>query len=502
MLKPFPYQDEAIADCRKYVIAGKRRVILCMLMGAGKTLCALELMRLCSDLGKKCLFLCDRRMLASQAVERARQQEVIAGMIMAGHGVDMTAPCQFASKQTVESWLKSGRLELPNFDLVIQDECHRAVSPKYLDLYNRWPRAVRIGLTATPVLGNGNGMGAYYDALIQPIKPSGLKEMGRIVGVRAFAPHVPDLKGVKKDKDGDYSAKSLSERMNRANLIGDVAGWWKRLAEGRPSIYFSCDVAHAMSMRDEFVAQGVAAEMICDETNDDTRDDTKRKLETGEIKVVVNCDVLAEGIDWPFVSCIGLVRPTKRLRRYLQNAGRGMRAHPGKEDCLIIDHSGCVPYHGFPDIDRDWPLDPCDNVDKMAEKKQKESQPMVCVKCSAVFKGSRTCPECGHVHIIVKTPKDYAQRNGTLIEVSKGDLPAEVSVILKQRFWGMCIGVAIKRNGKAGMAAGMFSNKFGIPPWQASVTPLPSSRDGWQRPACEVFPGFARGRVNRGDAYE
>lgn len=503
MQTSFPYQVKAIDDIREKVRAGKRRVILCMLMGAGKTHCALEFMRRCSELGKRSLFLCDRRMLATQSLDRAREHELECGLIMSGNGTNLSAPCQFASKQTVESWIKSGRIEVPPVDLIIQDECHRAVSKKYIELFAHWPNAVRIGLTATPCLGNGDGMGAYYDAIVQPIMPSQLRAMGRTVPVRAFGAHTPDLTGVKKDKDGDYSARSLSERMNRKNLIGDVAGWWKRLGGDRPSIYFACDIAHAISIRDEVRANGVTAEMICDETPDEDRDNIRRLSESGEIKIVVNCDVLAEGIDWPWISCIGLVRPTKRLRRYLQNAGRGMRAYPGKANCIILDHSGCVTYHRFPDIDRIWPLDACDNIDRMAkEKKDSEPSTMQCVKCSAIFVGSRTCPECGHVHAFEKQAKDYAQKNGTLIEISSGDMPEETSQLLMQRFWGTCIAVAVKRNSKAGAAAGMFSSKFGIPPWQAKVNPLPSVNSAWQSPAYEVFPGYGKRKDQHGDAWE
>ena len=62
-----------------------------------------------------------------------------------------------------------------------------------------------------------------------------------------------------------------------------------------------------------------------------------------------------------------------------------------------------------------------------------------------------------------------------------------------QRFWGTCIGVAIKRQKSAGMAAQMFSQKFKVPPWEAGVDHLPADRDAWKRPARDVFPGFVRG---------
>ncbi len=502
-LEPFQYQLEGIQALRDGFKAGKNRGLLVMLMGAGKSVLAMELMRLTSERGNRCLFLCDRRMLADQAVEVAKEQGLDAGILMANRGSNMSALCQFASKQSLLSWLKKGLIELPDFKLVVTDEAHRATSDTWLALHRRWPNAFHIGLTATPCLGNGNGLGAYYDFLIQPIKPSGLRELNRIVPVRAFAPHIPNLKGVRNGKDGDYAASGLSKVMTRANLIGDVCGWWKRLAENRPSIYFGCDVAHALAIRDEFVANGVTAEMICDETADDERKTIRENSKTGETKVVVNCDVLAEGIDWPWISCIGLVRPTKRLRRYLQNAGRGLRACEGKMDLLILDHAGCVLYHGMPDIDRDWSIDPCDNIDAKSQQKPPTKGMIRCSNCSALFSGSRTCPECGHTHVEVKTAKDYATKNGTLVEVNGGDMPQEAKKLLQQRFWGTCVGVAIKRRAKAGMAAGMFSQKFGIPPWEAGVSPLPDGRGAWQRPACDVFPGFIRGqKPSKGDSYE
>lgn len=495
MLTPFSYQVRAIDDLRAARATGLRRLILCMLMAAGKTLCSLELMRLCAEKGMRSLFLCDRRMLADQAVERAREQGLWAGLLLSGRGWDLEAPNQFGSKQTVESWLKRGKLELPPFDLGIIDECHRGVEYQR-QLFERHPNVTWVGLTATPCLGNGSGMGGYYQAIVQPVKPSELLALGRIVPVRAFAPHVPDLKGVRGGADGDWSAKSLSARMNRKNLVGDVCGWWQRHGGNRPSVYFACDVAHAISIRDEFRSQGVAAELVCDETPDQEREAIRRQLEVGIIKVVVNCDVLAEGVDWPFVSCVGLVRPTKRLRRYLQNAGRGLRAHPGKHDCIIIDHAGCVLLHGFPDVDREWPLSADDNIDRARNHDPGEPAAVRCQNCTAVFTGSRKCPECGHMNAWSKTKeaKDYALSNGTLIEVCQGDLPPETTKLLMQRFWGSCIGTAIKRHKNAGMAAGMFSGKFKVPPWEAGVEPLPEAKEDWQRPAEEVFPGFARSK--------
>lgn len=493
-LTPFDYQIEALDGLRAGFRAGKRRGLLCMLMRAGKTFVAMNMMRGAAERGKRSLFLCDRRLLAEQAVEVALDEGLDAGLLMAGRGTNRSAPCQFASKQTLTSRIARGTIDLPDFDLIVTDEAHRGEGETWQALKARWPRAWQVGLTATPCLGNGGGMGAYYDFLVQPITPSRLREMGRIVPVRAFEPHYPDLTGVKTGKDGDYAPRALAKAMTRAGMVGDRVGWWKRLAEGRPSIYFSCDIAHALAIRDEFNCEGVPAEIICAETPDDERRDIKRRLKNGSLMAVVNYDVLAEGIDWPFVSCIGLVRPTKRLRRYLQNAGRGMGADEGKKDMILIDHAGCVRYHGFPDRDIVWPLDPSDNVDKMNRNSANLRPPFRCVQCFALIVGTNRCPECGHVHKAKQMPKDYGIAGGTLVEATRDEISPEDMATLRGRFWCSCIGTAIKRMTKAGVAAKMFSGKFGLPPWEAGVKPLPPNRGDWQRPAVEVFPGFRRGQ--------
>src|SRR5205085_1494500 len=158
MLSPFDYQQRAIDALRQCYAAGKRRAILGMPMRSGKTLVALELMRLAQEKGRRSLFLCGRRLLVDQAADRARDQGLDAGMIMARRGWDLSAACQFVMKQTVQKWLGSGKLELPEFQLGVIDECHRGLDYQKR-LFEQYPNISWIGLSGTPVLGKGDGMG-------------------------------------------------------------------------------------------------------------------------------------------------------------------------------------------------------------------------------------------------------------------------------------------------------------------------------------------------------
>jgi DNA repair protein RadD len=107
-------------------------------------------------------------------------------------------------------------------------------------------------------------------------------------------------------------------------------------------------VLHAQMLAQRFNAMGIAAGYIDANTPREEREAIGERLRLGELKVVVNIETCTTGLDWPFVSCIQLCRPTKSAIRYVQIIGRGLRSAPGKSDCIIIDHSetsremGCI----------------------------------------------------------------------------------------------------------------------------------------------------------------
>lgn len=511
MRQPFDYQVAARDQARDHADKGRRNILIGMLMRAGKTGVAMLVMHGAQAKGKRSLFLCDRRMLVNQAAEEAHAWDVDGGVIMAGKPLDPEAPAQFCSKQTLNRWaIKGDKIDLPEADVVIVDEAHRADGAIDRAIRERYPKALRLGLTATPCDSRGNGLGGEnWQALVLPITPTELRQRGRIVPVKCFAPYVPNLRGVRKDDNGEYSARSLSLKMNRKNLIGDVVGWKKKVAPGRKGIYFACDIPHAVDLRTEFNAAGVPCELICDETSDDERDRIKADLEAGRIEVVVNYGVLAEGVDWPFVSLVGLVRPMRKLRNYLQCAGRCMGSHPDKEDAIILDHSGCALYHGYPDEDFPWALDPDANADDANQRSRKgrKARWLRCPNCTLLFQSAKVCPHCNHV--IHTGPQGHEKKldttGGVLIEMGRDDkIDDESKRKMRSKYWIVCICAAIKRGQTAYMAAKMFLNRFGVSVKDAGVGPLPADHFAWSRPAAEVFKAFTlAGRRERArDAME
>lgn len=183
------------------------------------------------------------------------------------------------------------------------------------------------------------------------------------------------------------------------------------------------------------------------------------------IQVLCNCNLASYRFDLPELSCVVLARPTKSLVLFLQMIGRGLRPAPGKQDCLILDHAGNVHRHGFATAQRCWTLDGdwalAGPGAKDGRPEPTELRTITCADCSAVFSGSRVCPECGW------SPKPQGRPvetiDGELVEIGAG-LPADEAD--QMRFFAELLGERELRGRQPGWAAHRFRDKFGrFPPW-------------------------------------
>lgn len=479
-----PHQVGAHESLRAGFRSGQKRGLLVMPTGAGKTVTALEMLKQTAARGKRGLFLCDRRVLVAQAAREAREYGIIAGIVMAdaprGYKVP-DAPVQFASKDTLMVRYKGSRgfwSELPPADLIITDEAHRSMADTWEALMALYPAAFEVGLTATAARGDGKGLGRRYEFLVAPTSYSALIAAGVLTPARCFAPKEPDPEQAGKKK----------RKPKRSDLVGDVVGWWKRLADGRRTFVFASGVQHSMSLRDEFRNAGIPAEHLDGDTPDDERDAVLGpggRLATGETLVVCSCSVLKYGVDCPSVECVQIVDGFGSLVDYLQACGRGLRASPGKSECVVIDHAGAVLYHGFPDADRVWTLD--DETDMAEEYREqmeagKQPRPVTCPECFTIYSGRPDCPACGH-----RPPRPAADpvgmESGQLFEVDRQTMydwrPEDY-----ERGWRDAVYAAAHGGRTLGAAANIFARKFDRPPWKCGVgLPLPGHRAAWKDPA-------------------
>lgn len=232
-----------------------------------------------------------------------------------------------------------------------------------------------------------------------------LNAAGVLVGLRIFnTPLVTqqELRALPKDNDNDFQAAALGELLGRPKLVGDVVENWLKTANGKRTLCFAVSKAHGAALLESFRRQGIAAEMLTDADDEATREEIIGRLEAGETLVVINCFLLAYGVDVPSVECVILARPTRSLVMYLQMVGRGLRSAPGKTSCILMDHGHVVENLGLPQSDQAWTLDPARNVNvetfKAQSRKSVDESPRTCRECKAMWLTSergKSCPECG-----------------------------------------------------------------------------------------------------------
>jgi superfamily II DNA or RNA helicase len=412
-MKLRPYQAEIIERLRASIRRGVRRLLLQLPTGAGKTVIAAEIIHGAGLRGKKILFLAHRRELIDQCSEKLTEFGVDHGIIR-------------ASDRRRKPWLSvhvcsvptlARRENLPAADILVIDEAHRSAAESYRKVSDQYPNAVVLGLSATPQRTDGKGLGTLFEELVCGPSIQELTKAGYLVPTKIFGHPLPDLSDV-HIQAGDYKSDELAIAMNKPKLVGSLTEHWLKLAENRQTIAFTVSIEHSKSVVEDFRRSGVACEHLDGGTPDEERAAILRRLRSGETRVVSNVGIMTEGFDCPPVSCLVLARPTCSVCLYLQMVGRALRPYPGKSNCLILDHAGCVSQHSFPDEDRDWSLD-----DRPRKKKNDDDlralSVRMCKQCWLAYPSTMDkCPGCGAVH--EKQAREIEHEVGELQELKPG----------------------------------------------------------------------------------
>ncbi len=433
---PRPYQSSAIVRLRENFSKGIRRQLLVAPTGAGKTTIAAIMIDGARRKQKRIWFLAHRKELIDQCSTRLDDHEVDHGVIRSGHPrLKPWLPVQVVSVATVVRGDRLGKLEAP--DLIIVDEAHRAMAKTYVEVFDAYPDAAVIGLTATPWRLDGKPLGDRFDELVLVAKPQELIDLGFLLTPRVFAPHIPDLRGVRRVK-GDYQRGALADRMNTATLTGDIVKHYLERVAPTPTpcaAAFAVNVAHSEAIRDKFLDAGVAAAHLDAKTPPRERNQILADLKAGTLRVVTNCEILTEGWDLPSLGGVILARPTQSVALALQMMGRGMRPFEGKTGWVLLDHAGCVFEHGFPQDDREYSLEkPAKREKKPRDDEDDPGSVTVCEECFCAYLSKlRECPACGHVREVSRGAIEEV--DGTLVELTPEQLRKEELRQFKSTPW-------------------------------------------------------------------
>ncbi|WP_257970698.1 type I restriction endonuclease subunit R [Vibrio parahaemolyticus] len=391
------YQNEAIRRVTEGVDESKRKFLLVMATGTGKTRTTIALVDalLRAKRIQRVLFLADRRELVRQAMSEFKTHLPNESLARIGSGETSGARIQFSTYPSMMQVYS--RLSVGYYDMIVADESHRSIYQRYKAIFDHFD-TIQLGLTATPtdyidhntfeLFDCGNGAPSYYYSYEQAIADKNLVNYRVLDAQTNF-----QLKGIQGDTlpeplkqmaldqgvdldelnfDGSDIEKGIINQGTNDAMVREFMDKCRKDVRGLPhkSIIFAVSHTHAKRLYEAFnrlypelQRQGVA-EIIDShmERADSTLDDFKYRTMP---RVAISVDMLDTGVDVPSIQNLVFAKPVFSKVKFWQMIGRGTRLHTDKatgvikKDFLIIDHWKNFAYFKLnPEGEIDHPSEP------------------------------------------------------------------------------------------------------------------------------------------------
>jgi len=356
------YQREAIDAVFGAWSEGVKRPAIVLPTGAGKTVVFSALVKRWRepmdvdddrmDIGSRVIILAHRDELVDQAIAKLRAvlpEDVSVGKVKAQDD-EVYADVMVCSVQTLASARRrdsllaaagSGRGSAGPVGLIITDECHHAAAASYKKIYDAFPDALQLGVTATMARGDRVGLGKVWDDVVYSKSVLWMMSKNYLTDVEAKRVNLwgVDMDGVKTSR-GDYQVGDLGRALMESEAHRPIAAAYAEYARDRRGIVFTPTVETAHATAGELNTAGVKTAVISGETPRDERRRIFEDFRTGRVQVLSNCMVLTEGFDAPWAEVAVIARPTQSQPLYVQMVGRVLRPWPGKTKALVLDVVG------------------------------------------------------------------------------------------------------------------------------------------------------------------
>ena len=372
-IKLFDYQEDMKSRIEK-ALGLHRSVMVQMPTGTGKTILLASVVESFLREHSNCnvWIVAHRRELVSQIKDTLNK--FLLNFIFPNHPVP---PSKEASKPSPDC-LSAGASNVPvkamsiqwlakHYDeikekpgLIVIDEAHHALAKTYKVMWERFPNAKFLGLTATPCRLNGKGFTDLFDVLVQAWSIPEFICKGRLAtydfvsiksdGVTQWL--IDSLQ--KRGADGDYQNKEMDMLLNKKPSIERLYQSFEEYGKNRKGIVYAINISHAQKIMELYQEHGIKVVAIDSKTPALERQADIEAFRNGDIQVLVNVDIFSEGFDCPDVEFVQLARPTLSLAKYLQMVGRGLRVAKGKKNCVIIDNVGLYRVFGLPSQVWNW----------------------------------------------------------------------------------------------------------------------------------------------------
>ena len=353
-IKLFDYQEDMKERIEK-ALRLHRSVMAQMPTGTGKTylLTAVIDSFVSNNPMEKVWIVAHRRELVSQIDETVRKFH--------SYSASNTSSLLSSVKAMSIQWLMRHYDEIEEVPgMIVIDEAHHALAKTYKEMWERFPKAKFLGLTATPCRLNGKGFTDLFDVLVQSWDVPEFISKGRLatydfVSIKSDGVTQRLIDSLqKRGADGDYQNKEMDMLLNKKPSIERLYRSLEEFGKDRKGIVYAINISHAQKITKLYQENGVKAIAIDSKTPATERQQDIEAFKKGDIQVLVNVDIFSEGFDCPDVEFVQLARPTLSLAKYLQMVGRGLRVAKGKKNCVIIDNVGLYRVFGLPSQVWNW----------------------------------------------------------------------------------------------------------------------------------------------------
>ena len=302
---------------------------------SGKTIAAAGFVEAARHLG--ILILTHRRLLVSQFKRDLTTEgygERFTDALVAGAKSPTDSPITI---QTYAWFARHGtELDRSAYHLVICDEAHTALGEKTSAAIRAFPEPLFIGMTATEQL-IAKQVSDVFPASVDDLPLGDAARRGLIAPLRCL--RVPPAAAINSVPivGGDFEERALAAALDHQALNQAAASLYRERFGATPGIVYAAGVQHAYNLAQEFRAAGLKAEAVSGKTPPARLAETLAAYERGEINVLINAMLLAEGWNSPRATVCMHLAPTASRRVYQQRIGRIMRIHPRKEAGVVVD---------------------------------------------------------------------------------------------------------------------------------------------------------------------
>lgn len=334
-MKLRPYQEESREAVEKEWADGKKRTLLVLPTGTGKTIVFSKIIEDQVRAGDRCLILAHRGELLEQASDKLYKS---TGIQTATEKAEETSLQSYrrvtvGSVQTMQRDKRLDQFPSDWFDTIVVDEAHHCISSGYQKVLKHFEGAKVLGVTATPDRGDMKNLGEYFESLAYEYGLAQAIREGYLSPIKALTiPLKLDLSGVKQSA-GDFSTHDLGDALDP--YLWQIADEMVKHCKDRKTVVFLPLVSTSKKFCKILTEKGLKAAEVNGSSPD--REQILKRFDKNEFQVLCNSMLLTEGWDCPDVDCVVVLRPTKVRGLYSQMVGRGTRLAPGKKDLLLLD---------------------------------------------------------------------------------------------------------------------------------------------------------------------